>query len=72
MHIFPNTNEALEHLPGLIASKTGYTDLAGGNLAIVFDKGIGHHFVAVVLGSSRQGRFSDMRALMEAVRGTDS
>ena len=32
-----NTNEALGQIPGLIAGKTGYTDLAGGNLAVAFD-----------------------------------
>ncbi|MEK7538365.1 MAG: serine hydrolase [Patescibacteria group bacterium] len=70
VHAFPNTNEAISYLPGLIASKTGYTTIAGGNLAIMFDGGLGHFFVAVVLGSTYKGRFEDMRALMDAVRGT--
>lgn len=70
VHVFPNTNEAISYLPGLIASKTGYTTLAGGNLAIMFDGGVGHTFVAVVLGSTHKGRFEDMRKLMQAVRGT--
>jgi D-alanyl-D-alanine carboxypeptidase len=63
-----NTNEALDVIPGLIMGKTGFTDLAGGNLAIVFDIGLAHPVVAVVLGSSRSGRFSDMQKLVTAAR----
>lgn len=59
-----NTDEALPAIPGLIMGKTGYTDLAGGNLAVVFDVGLAHPVVAVVLGSSRDGRFSDMKELV--------
>lgn len=68
-HILPNTNEIVGHIPGLIASKTGYTTLAGGNLAVIFDKGIGEPVVAVVLGSSYKGRFADMEKLVEVARG---
>ena len=63
-----NTNEAVGDIPGLIMSKTGITDLAGGNLAIVFDVGPAHPVVAVVLGSTREGRFEDMRALVSATQ----
>ncbi len=59
-----NTNEALGSIPGLIMGKTGITDLAGGNLAVVFDVGPAHPVVAVVLGGTREGRFSDMRTLI--------
>lgn len=63
-----NTNEALGEIPGLIMGKTGFTDLAGGNLAVVFDIGLAHPVVAVVLGSTREGRFSDMRTLVSSSR----
>lgn len=63
-----NTNEALGDIPGLMLGKTGYTDLAGGNLAVVFDVGLAHPVVAVVLGSSRDGRFADMKTLVERAR----
>ncbi len=63
-----NTNEIVGRIPGLIASKTGYTALAGGNLAVVFDIGIGHLIVAVVLGSGYEGRFRDMEKLVAATR----
>ena len=63
-----NTNEALGAIPGLIMGKTGYTDLAGGNLAVVFDVGLAHPVVDVVLGSSHEGRFTDMQRLVAAAR----
>lgn len=63
-----NTNEALGQIPGLIGGKTGYTDLAAGNLAVAFDAGIGHPIVVVVLGSTEQGRFDDVRALVRSAR----
>lgn len=63
-----NTDEALDDIPGLVMGKTGYTDLAGGNLAVVADLVPGHRIVAVVLGSTRDGRFSDMRELIGATQ----
>ncbi len=66
-HVLPNTDEAIGKFPGLIASKTGYTTLAGGNLAIIFDRGINDPVVAVVLGSSYKGRFDDMAKLVATV-----
>ena len=63
-----NTNESRDEIQGLILGKTGYTDLAGGNLAIVFDVGLAHPVVAVVLGSTRDGRFDDMQKLVAAAR----
>lgn len=61
-----NTDEALNAIPGLVMGKTGYTDLAGGNLAVLFDIGLSHPVVAVVLGSSYEGRFEDIKRLVEA------
>lgn len=63
-----NTDHALSDIPGLIMGKTGYTDLAGGNLAIVFTPEGGRVLAAVVLGSSEQGRFDDMRTLIAAAQ----
>ncbi len=63
-----NTNETEAEIPGLILGKTGFTDLAGGNLAIVFDVGIAHPVVVVILGSTKEGRFEDARKLVEATR----
>lgn len=64
-----NTNEVHADIPGLMMGKTGITDLAGGNLAVVFDAaGTGHPVVAVVLGSTREGRFSDIRQLVSRAK----
>lgn len=63
-----NTNDALGEIPELILGKTGLTDLAGGNLAVVFDVGPAHPVVVVVLGSSESGRFSDVRKLVTESR----
>lgn len=63
-HIAINTDTLVDKIPGLIASKTGFTDLAGGNLAIAFDAGIEHPIIAVVLGSTEDGRFTDMEQLV--------
>ncbi len=54
-----NTDPMVGAIPRLLLSKTGYTDLAGGNLALVFDVGIGHPIAVVVLGSSLKSRFTD-------------
>lgn len=62
------TSEPILNIPGLIGAKTGYTDLAGGNLVVAFDLELGHPVIAVVLGSSREGRFTDIRTLVDAVR----
>lgn len=60
-----NTNEVAVQIPGLIGSKTGYTDLAGGNLVIAFDAGLNRPVVISVLGSTRDGRFSDVMTLVQ-------
>lgn len=61
-----NTDQALDSIPGLVMGKTGFTDLAGGNLAIVFEAGPARPMVAVVLGSTYDGRFEDMKKLVSA------
>lgn len=62
-HTAINTNKALDGIPVIIASKTGYTDLAGGNLAIVFDAGFNRPIAVVVLGSTEEGRFEDVKKM---------
>lgn len=59
-HVATNTNISINQISGMIASKTGFTDLAGGNLAVIFDAGIMHPIVIVVLGSTIDGRFNDV------------
>ena len=59
-----NTNNLVETFPGLIASKTGFTDLAGGNLAVAFDAGPARPVIVVVLGSTEEDRFIDIEQLI--------
>jgi D-alanyl-D-alanine carboxypeptidase len=66
IHTAENTNKQVYSFPGLLGSKTGYTDYAGGNLAVVFDAGLNHPIAVVVLGSSLDGRFTDVRKLVDA------
>ena len=65
-HRVENTNEFVESIPGIIASKTGTTDLAGGNLAVVFEIAPLHPIAVIVLGSTPEKRFSDVQALVGA------
>ncbi len=67
-HHSSNTDTAVNKIPGILASKTGFTDLAGGNLVIAFDVEIGHPIVVAVLGSSYSGRFDDVVALASSTR----
>lgn len=62
-HMGMNTNISLNETLTLIGSKTGFTELAGGNLAIVIDAGISHPIVIVVFGSTHEGRFEDVEIL---------
>lgn len=61
---FVNTNLQTRYFPGLLLSKTGFTDIAGGNLVSVVQIGLDTRMVVVVLGSTFEGRFSDSRAIV--------
>lgn len=60
-----NTNEVANQITGLLVSKTGYTDSAGGNLAIVADMGLNEPTAFVVLKSSKEARFEDILKLQK-------
>lgn len=66
VHPAVNTNKAIDAIPNVLASKTGFTDLSGGNLVVAFDAGLGHPVIISILGSSREGRFTDMQAMVDA------
>lgn len=58
-----NTNKILSEYP-IVVGKTGFTEDAGGNLAIVLQKTqTSHAYVIVVLGSTQEGRFTDVATL---------
>lgn len=65
-HVAKNTNRLASDTPGLIGSKTGYTDTAGGNLAFVFDPELGRPIIVTILGSTASGRFDDAKKLIDA------
>ena len=64
----PNTNQEIQDLSGAEASKTGYTERAGGNLGVIVDVSLGHPVAIIVLGSTIDGRFKDMSILYDALR----
>lgn len=64
-HTAKNTNTIIDKIPGLIAGKTGYTQLAGGNLAVIFEAKKQRPIIVVVLGSSYDGRFTDVDTLVQ-------
>ena len=66
-HTARNTNGTVEQITGLIGSKTGFTDLAGGNLVIAYNVGLNHPIVIVVLGSGRTERFTDVLSVVEMI-----
>jgi len=64
-HGATSTNHLASTLPQLVGAKTGYTDLAGGNLAVLIEVAPGRPVAVVVLGSSVDGRFVDVADLVE-------
>ncbi len=62
-HEVKNTNQIVGEIPGLIGSKTGYTELSGGNLGVIIDPGIGRPIIIIVLGSGYEKRFEDVALL---------
>jgi len=67
-HDVENTNPVVLNIPGLLASKTGYTELAGGNLVVAFESGLNRPIVTVVLDSTFDGRFDDTLLLSKRAR----
>lgn len=63
-----NTNQYVDEIPGIISSKTGFTDLAGGNLVVAFNAAVDRPIIVVVLGSTRSQRFTDTLALVAAAQ----
>ncbi len=67
IHNIKNTNAIVGRLTGLLGSKTGYTDLAGGNLAVVVDVGLNDPYIIVVLGSTQEKRFEDVEKIYKEI-----
>ena len=67
-HILKPTNKISYDLAGLVGSKTGFTDLAGGNLLVLIEHPIGQPIGIVILGSSQEGRFSDVQTIIKSLQ----
>jgi D-alanyl-D-alanine carboxypeptidase len=67
VHSAANTNVIYDRIPNLLASKTGFTDLAGGNLTIAFDAGNNRPIIVTVLDSTFDKRFTDVLTLVAAL-----
>lgn len=63
-HKTSNTNIILSKIPNLIFSKTGNTDLAGGNLTVIFINQNQRIIAITILGSTTLGRFADMEKIV--------
>ena len=50
-----------------MAGKTGFTNLSGGNLMIIMQKGISHKYLILVLGSTENSRFVDVENIADAL-----
>jgi len=67
-HEVDNTNQIVNKIDGLLASKTGYTELAGGNLVVAFNAGLNRPIIVSVLGSTFNKRFEDVLLLSTMAR----
>lgn len=70
LHNIENTNELLKdkkYKDKIMASKTGYTDNAGGNLVVIARAENNKLYTIVVLGSTIDERFVDMGKLIDAL-----
>jgi D-alanyl-D-alanine carboxypeptidase len=60
-----NTNQTTKNTFGIMASKTGFTYEAGGNLGVVVSPEPGQAYVIVVMQSTKEGRFVDMQKIVK-------
>ena len=67
IYLVKNTNPYAEEMYGLVASKTGFTRSAGGNLATISFYG-GHEILTVFLGGTFSGRFTETLELLKDAR----
>ena len=70
IYAIPNTNQEASKTTGLLASKTGFTDAAGGNLAILVNLELDRPIVIVVLGSTETGRFQAVDQLLDLTKSS--
>ena len=66
-HTIKNTDYILDNIPDILFSKTGFTPLAGGNLVIIYKNEYGHEMAITVLGSTMDGRFTDVEKIVSTL-----
>ncbi len=66
VHTAFNTNRVVANVPNVLASKTGYTELSGGNVVLAMNVGLNRPVIISVMGSSYDGRFADLDVLVRA------
>lgn len=69
-HPVEHTSNVTGTIPGELIVKTGFTDLAGGNLAVLSEILPGRPVAFVVLGADRQTRDTDVQTLVSATKKT--
>lgn len=60
-----NTNIIANKLNFLTAGKTGFTDISGGNLFVIIQKGLGREIFILVLNSTEKNRFVDVQNIAD-------
>ena len=66
-HYVKNTNIILKKYPEIKFSKTGYTKLAGGSLAVVVEIK-NKKYIVIILGSGKQERFDDLKKIIPVLK----
>lgn len=66
-HSADNTNVFVDKISGLHASKTGFTNISGGNLVVSVAGKDNHETVIVVLGSTFSERFTDVMSIRDVL-----
>ena len=68
-HILINTNKLLKSdiYNRYIFSKTGYTDLTGGNLVTIYSANNRYKIMIIVIGSTKKGRFLDVNTIVHNI-----
>lgn len=64
-HYATSTNKLSDVLPHTSGAKTGFTSVAGGNLALIAEIGLNRPIYFVILGSSYEQRFSDVNSMYQ-------
>lgn len=62
-----NTNDDVNKTFGLLISKTGFTDLAQGNLATIINYAPNQTYLIIIFQSTKEGRFTDLQKIISVL-----